>query len=146
MRLKPSAAEAHSSSSGCAQNGQALRWAAVARENRRRQDGQQLRVMTTLSIEARITDCSPHPRPLRTADLDPSRNGRALRSDQHVPLAVPSPGRCPMTPERTAAYRRVIQTIEELGPSKLLGDEQDRLRTAADSLLCTQDPGPDAAA
>jgi hypothetical protein len=51
-----------------------------------------------------------------------------------------------MTPERTHAYRRVIQTIEELGPSKLLGDEQDRLRTAADSLLFSHDPATDPAA
>ncbi|MCW3022452.1 MAG: hypothetical protein JWR30_1774 [Conexibacter sp.] len=51
-----------------------------------------------------------------------------------------------MTPERTNAYRRVLQTIAELGPSKLLADEQDRLRTAADSLLFSHDPATDPAA
>jgi hypothetical protein len=51
-----------------------------------------------------------------------------------------------MTPERTAAYRRVIHTIDELGPSKLLAAEQDRLRAAADALLFSQDPVTDVAA
>jgi hypothetical protein len=40
-----------------------------------------------------------------------------------------------MSPERTQAYRRVLQTLDDLGPSKLLGDEQDRIRSAADSLI-----------
>jgi hypothetical protein len=40
-----------------------------------------------------------------------------------------------MSPERTHAYRRVVQTLTELGPSKLLGGEQDRIRAAADSLI-----------
>jgi len=40
-----------------------------------------------------------------------------------------------MSPERTSAYRRVIQTLNQLGPSKLLDDEQDRIRSAADSLI-----------
>jgi hypothetical protein len=51
-----------------------------------------------------------------------------------------------MTPERTHAYRRVTQTIEELGPSKLLEAEQDRIRAAADSLLFSQDLESDDAA
>jgi hypothetical protein len=51
-----------------------------------------------------------------------------------------------MTPERTQAYRRVTETIQELGPSKLLPDEQDRLRSAADALLFSQDPATDLAA
>ncbi|MHB1570645.1 MAG: hypothetical protein ACYCXW_21825 [Solirubrobacteraceae bacterium] len=44
-----------------------------------------------------------------------------------------------MTNERSQAYGRVIQTLSELGPSKLLADEQDRLRDAADTLLFTEE-------
>jgi hypothetical protein len=51
-----------------------------------------------------------------------------------------------MTTERARAYRRVIETLNELGPSKLLGDEQDRIRHAADSLIFSRDPLEDAAA
>jgi len=45
--------------------------------------------------------------------------------------SLPPPARheCrPMTPERAHAYQRVIQTFKEMGPSKLLGDEQERIR------------------
>jgi hypothetical protein len=44
-----------------------------------------------------------------------------------------------MSPERTHAYRRVIHTLNELGPSKLLGGEQDRIRLAADNLIFSSD-------
>lgn len=44
-----------------------------------------------------------------------------------------------MTSERATAYRRVLQTLEELGPTKLLGPEQERIRHAADNLLFSQD-------
>lgn len=44
-----------------------------------------------------------------------------------------------MSPERTQAYRRVIQTLEDLGPSKLLPEEQERIRFAADSLIFSAD-------
>jgi hypothetical protein len=40
-----------------------------------------------------------------------------------------------MTAERAHAYRRVTHTLSELGPSKLLSGEQERIRKAADSLL-----------
>jgi hypothetical protein len=40
-----------------------------------------------------------------------------------------------MSPERTQAYRRVLQTLQDLGPSKLLDGEQERIRSAADSLI-----------
>ena len=40
-----------------------------------------------------------------------------------------------MNPERTNAYRRVLDTIAELGSSKLQDAEQDRIRYAADSLI-----------
>ena len=40
-----------------------------------------------------------------------------------------------MNTERTHAYRRVIQTLNALGPSKLLDTEQDRIRAAADNLI-----------
>ena len=44
-----------------------------------------------------------------------------------------------MSPERTHAYRRVVHTLRELGPSKLLGGEQDRIRLAADNLIFSSD-------
>jgi hypothetical protein len=40
-----------------------------------------------------------------------------------------------MTRERALAYRRVMDTIAELGPSKLLPGEQERIRDAADHLI-----------
>jgi hypothetical protein len=51
-----------------------------------------------------------------------------------------------MTPERSNAYRRVLHTLSELGPSKLQGEEQDRLRLAVDSLIFAQDLTEDPAA
>jgi hypothetical protein len=44
-----------------------------------------------------------------------------------------------MTRDRSDAYRRVIQTLAELGPSKLLAGEQDLIRHAADTLLFNHD-------
>ena len=49
-----------------------------------------------------------------------------------------------MTPERAQAYRRVIRTLEQLGPSKLLDDEKARIRDAADSLIFSAGPLEDA--
>ena len=40
-----------------------------------------------------------------------------------------------MTNERTEAYGRVVQTLTELGPTKLLPGEQARIRDAADTLI-----------
>ena len=51
-----------------------------------------------------------------------------------------------MTPERAHAYQRVIQTLTEMGPSKLLGDEQERIRDAADNLIFSRDLAQDAPA
>jgi hypothetical protein len=51
-----------------------------------------------------------------------------------------------MSPERTSAYRRVTQTLAELGPSKLWDGEQDRIRFAADSLIFCADLEADEAA
>jgi hypothetical protein len=51
-----------------------------------------------------------------------------------------------MSPERTQAYRRVMHTLDELGPSKLLSDEQDRIRVAADNLIFSSDLGEDGGA
>ena len=48
-----------------------------------------------------------------------------------------------MTPERAHAYQRVIQTLTEMGPSKLLGDEQERIRDAADNLIFSRDLAQD---
>ena len=44
-----------------------------------------------------------------------------------------------MTNERTQAYGRVVQTLNELGPTKLLPAEQARIRDAADSLIFAAD-------
>ena len=51
-----------------------------------------------------------------------------------------------MSPERTQAYRRVIDTLEQLGPSKLWGDEQERIRYAADTLIFSANLADDMAA
>jgi hypothetical protein len=50
-----------------------------------------------------------------------------------------------MTSERSQAYGRVTQTLAELGPTKLLDDEQRRVREAADTLLFCDDANDDAA-
>jgi hypothetical protein len=44
-----------------------------------------------------------------------------------------------MSPERSNAYRRVMKTLEDLGPSKLFDDEQQRIRYAADNLIFCRD-------
>jgi hypothetical protein len=51
-----------------------------------------------------------------------------------------------MNSERATAYRRVMKTLSDLGPAKLLADEQDRIRAAADTLIFSSDPFHDAAA
>jgi hypothetical protein len=45
-----------------------------------------------------------------------------------------------MTSSRASAYRRVIQTLRDMGPSKLRPAEQACLREAADTLLFCTDP------
>jgi hypothetical protein len=40
-----------------------------------------------------------------------------------------------MTSERTQAYGRVMRTLDDVGPTKLHGAEQDRIREAADALI-----------
>jgi hypothetical protein len=40
-----------------------------------------------------------------------------------------------MTSDRTQAYGRVVKTLEDLGPAKLLAAEQERIRDAADTLI-----------
>jgi hypothetical protein len=44
-----------------------------------------------------------------------------------------------MTSERTQAYGRVVQTLDELGPTKLQPSEQARIREAADTLIFAND-------
>lgn len=44
-----------------------------------------------------------------------------------------------MNSERSQAYGRVMRTLEDLGPSKLLPAEQARVRAAADTLLFSED-------
>jgi hypothetical protein len=45
-----------------------------------------------------------------------------------------------MTSERTQAYGRIVKTLEDLGPAKLLADEQERIREAADTLIFATGP------
>ena len=40
-----------------------------------------------------------------------------------------------MSPDRSQAYQRVMHTLDELGPSKLQREEQDRVRETADNLF-----------
>ena len=47
---------------------------------------------------------------------------------------------------RSAAYGRVVQTLRDDGPAKLLEAEQDLVREAADALLFAADPLDDPAA
>jgi hypothetical protein len=44
-----------------------------------------------------------------------------------------------MSPDRAHAYQRVLRTLDELGPSKLQPNEQERIRYAADSLIFCAD-------
>jgi len=44
-----------------------------------------------------------------------------------------------MTSDRTQAYGRVIKTLDDMGPAKLLPAEQDRIREAADTLIFAAD-------
>jgi hypothetical protein len=40
-----------------------------------------------------------------------------------------------MNSDRTQAYGRVVKTLGDLGPAKLLDSEQQRIREAADTLI-----------
>lgn len=40
-----------------------------------------------------------------------------------------------MNPERSLAYQDVMQTLRDVGPSKLQPEEQERIRQAADALI-----------
>ena len=51
-----------------------------------------------------------------------------------------------MTPERAHAYQRVIQTLKDMGPSKLLGEEGERIRYVADTPIFSRDLAQDAPA
>lgn len=44
-----------------------------------------------------------------------------------------------MNSERSQSYGRVVQTLEDLGPTKLQPAEQERIREAADTLLFAAD-------
>jgi hypothetical protein len=44
-----------------------------------------------------------------------------------------------MNSSRTQAYGRVVKTLDDLGPTKLHPDEQERIRTAADTLIFAED-------
>ena len=44
-----------------------------------------------------------------------------------------------MNSERSQSYGRVVHMLEDLGPTKLLPAEQERIRDAADTLLFATD-------
>lgn len=48
-----------------------------------------------------------------------------------------------MSPERSHAYRRVMKTLDDLGPAKLLDGELQRIRQAADNLIFSTDLSAD---
>jgi hypothetical protein len=48
-----------------------------------------------------------------------------------------------MSPERSKAYRQVMKTLDDMGPSKLFDDEQQRIRYAADNLIFSTDLNTD---
>ena len=51
-----------------------------------------------------------------------------------------------MNSERSQAYSRVMRTLADLGPSKLLLNEQEQVRAAADGLLFSDDARDESAA
>jgi hypothetical protein len=51
-----------------------------------------------------------------------------------------------MTSHRARAYARVLMTLDNLGPAKLLGSEQAQIRHVADTLLFCADLPNDASA
>jgi hypothetical protein len=51
-----------------------------------------------------------------------------------------------MTSERSQAYGRVMRTLEDVGPAKLLDSERERIRHAADTLFFSEDFATDAEA
>ncbi|MEA2270398.1 MAG: hypothetical protein QOC64_3008 [Solirubrobacteraceae bacterium] len=51
-----------------------------------------------------------------------------------------------MTGSRAEAYGRVMRLLEEIGPTKLLPLEHERVRETADTLLFADDPHADAVA
>jgi hypothetical protein len=48
-----------------------------------------------------------------------------------------------MNSNRTQAYGRIVKTLEDLGPAKLLDTEQQRIREAADTLIFAADADSD---
>jgi hypothetical protein len=48
-----------------------------------------------------------------------------------------------MNSDRTQAYGRIVKTLEDLGPAKLLATEQLRIRDAADTLIFASDADHD---
>ena len=51
-----------------------------------------------------------------------------------------------MTSDRSQAYGRVVHTLRDMGPSKLLDAEQQRIRDAADALFFCEEIVYDAGA
>lgn len=49
-----------------------------------------------------------------------------------------------MTSDRSEAYGRVMHTLADVGPTKLLPSEQERLREAADTVLFCESVEADA--
>jgi hypothetical protein len=51
-----------------------------------------------------------------------------------------------MTGQRARAYARVMKTLREVGPAKLLPAEQERIRSAADALVLSSSMATDQSA
>jgi hypothetical protein len=82
----------------------------------------------------------------RLRSLDTGLKPRRRDADNMDEYPIRIPKGVAMNPNRTRAYRRVMTTLAELGPSKLLSAEQDRIRLAADNLVFSSDLGEDIAA
>ena len=101
------------------------------------------------SVSRQIATASCRPR--LTAKGAHRSFGIGLKADRSPVVIMPAWEPAPslnyeMSPERAQAYRRVIHTLNDVGPSKVVRSEQDRIRHAVDSLIFSRDLLQDAAA
>jgi hypothetical protein len=97
--------------------------------------------VTLLTVDSAISGYNPRRR-IFVVGLKPEGVG----DDHHDQLSRRFRKETEMSPERSNAYRRVMKTLEDLGPSKLLDAEQQRIRYAADNLIFSADFDRDAEA
>ena len=83
------------------------------------------------ALEARLSGAAGRRRSRREASAR-----RACAEPHGRPQVRSYPGdQMTMNSDRTQAYGRVVKTLDELGPAKLLDSEQERIREAADTLI-----------